>query len=119
MNEFSEAEKTNMKAARTLIQEKRYADARELLKDIDHPKATDWILQIDRLSPVAPAPKPKMRTLDKWLWAISIIVVVAVIAWVGYSIWSQNANSIEQAHRASCVMTSQSTTELNNCLAGR
>ncbi|MAS38341.1 MAG: hypothetical protein CL610_30370 [Anaerolineaceae bacterium] len=39
--------KSKMVAARELIREKKYEEARSLLKTVDHPTAIDWILKID------------------------------------------------------------------------
>jgi hypothetical protein len=39
--------KAKMEAARELIKEKRYAEARTILKTIDHPTAAEWTARID------------------------------------------------------------------------
>lgn len=52
-------------AAKELIQEKRYAEARALLKTINSPTATRWLEQLDRIDPprnhpiMRPAPPPQ------------------------------------------------------------
>lgn len=44
--------------ARDLIQKERYADARQLLNNIDHPKAREWMQRIDELDPPAQPAAP-------------------------------------------------------------
>jgi hypothetical protein len=46
--------KQKMLAARELIQEKRYAEARALLKTIDDPKAKEWLKKLDEIDPPFP-----------------------------------------------------------------
>jgi len=38
---------SKMARARELIQQKRYREARQLLRGVDHPKAKDWITKLD------------------------------------------------------------------------
>lgn len=39
-----------MREARALIEKKRYAQARTILETVNHPKATEWIAKIDRIT---------------------------------------------------------------------
>lgn len=48
--------KEKLVQARDLIKEKRYDEARSILKQVDHPMATEWLNKIDMLAP-APAGK--------------------------------------------------------------
>lgn len=43
--------KEKLIAARELIREKRYTEARALLHTIDHPKAAEWLATLDRIAP--------------------------------------------------------------------
>lgn len=43
--------KAKFAAARQLIQEKKYDQAREILKTINHPTAKEWLQKLDRISP--------------------------------------------------------------------
>lgn len=51
--------RAKFEAARELIQEKCYDEARAILLTIDHPKADDWLTKLDEIAP--PAPQPQMR----------------------------------------------------------
>jgi hypothetical protein len=53
--------RTKFEAAREFIKEKRYAEARTILKTIDHPTATEWLQKIDRLDPPGSSPPPPKR----------------------------------------------------------
>lgn len=47
--------------ARELIKEKRYDEARAILREIDHPTAREWLAKLDQIAPVpveSPAPIP-------------------------------------------------------------
>lgn len=58
--------------ARDLIKDKRYAEARQLLKSINHPKAKEWLAKLDTIDP-PPAPSPqRSRTSSGPSWAIVV-----------------------------------------------
>lgn len=40
-----------LEIAHDLIQEKKYDDARQLLKKVEHPKAREWLEKLDQISP--------------------------------------------------------------------
>jgi len=68
--------KAKMEAARELIQEKKYVEARAILKTVDHPLATEWIGKIDQITATQlapPMPKPKSEI-------IRLLVVIALVA---------------------------------------
>ena len=44
--------KAKMQAARELIQEKRYQEARAILQSVDHPTARKWLAKLDQIAPV-------------------------------------------------------------------
>lgn len=56
--------KAKFAAAKELIDEKRYDEARNILKTIDHPTAREWEAKLDRIAPLAsiPIPPPIVRT---------------------------------------------------------
>jgi hypothetical protein len=75
--------KQKMLAARELIQEKRYAEARALLKTIDDPKAKEWLKKLDEI-----APEKKSR---KWLdYAIGGVLGLVIIVIAGVLVLRQN-----------------------------
>ena len=43
--------KAKMLAAKELIQEHKYKEARMILNTIDHPKAKEWLAKLDSISP--------------------------------------------------------------------
>ncbi|MBA3870345.1 MAG: hypothetical protein H0X30_14465 [Anaerolineae bacterium] len=43
--------KTKMLAAKELIDEKRYDEARGILRSVDHPKAAEWLEKLDKIDP--------------------------------------------------------------------
>ncbi len=72
-------------AARQLIQQQQYKEARAILQKIDHPQAKEWIARIDQILPPAP---PRSRTPMLVLGALGL---VAVIAFVGVLLYTQRA----------------------------
>lgn len=46
--------KAKFEAARELIKEKKYGEARAILRTIDRPEAQDWLAKIDKLDPPLP-----------------------------------------------------------------
>lgn len=57
--------KAKMQAARELIREKKYDEARNLLEAVDHPTATKWISKIDTLLAAQSDNKPIVDNLNK------------------------------------------------------
>ena len=64
--------------ARQLIREKRYHEARSILERIDHPKATEWILKLDSLTPRRWRPRITKRTVI--LFVVFILFLGGLIA---------------------------------------
>ncbi len=69
--------KEQMLAARELIKNKQYDQARVILENIDHPKAKEWLMKLDGMAPsksaaavkparpkAAPKPKPSIEDAD-------------------------------------------------------
>lgn len=75
--------KAKMEAARELIKEKKYTEARIILQTVDHPQAKEWIAKIDEL---APPPKNGSNTLAIILGAA---VVLAILLFGGLILYSQ------------------------------
>ena len=66
--------KAKMQAAKELIREKRYEDARAILRDIDHPTAREWLQKINRI-----APERKRKMPRKAVAILSLIVLIVVL----------------------------------------
>jgi hypothetical protein len=55
--------KAKLAAAKELIQEKRYAEARALLKTVNDPIATRWLEQLDSIAPELASPSTQSNTV--------------------------------------------------------
>jgi hypothetical protein len=67
--------KAKFQAAKELIDEGRYDEARSLLRTLDHPTASAWLEKLDRLYPSQPA---KRRTGLIVLIAALLVLVVSI-----------------------------------------
>ncbi len=66
--------------ARQLIRDKKYHEARSVLEGIDHPKATEWILRIDKLtSQRRISPANIIAGIATVSVSIMVIVAIAVL----------------------------------------
>lgn len=79
--------KAKMEAARELVREKQYTQARELLKTIDHPTARKWLIQLDTIAPERepdfddlPTPPPKPRSLWRVIRFPLLLLLIAAFA---------------------------------------
>lgn len=79
--------KQKMLAARELIQEKRYAEARALLKTIDDPTAKAWLKKLDAIAPE----KKKSGGMLIYITTAVVLVSVAIIV-VTFITRQNNAN---------------------------
>jgi hypothetical protein len=68
--------KTKLDTAREHIQAERYAEARELLATIDHPKAREWIEKLDAKIE-APAPSTGRRV---WRYVVPLLLITVLVA---------------------------------------
>lgn len=110
--QLSPGDKSKMRTAQSLIKEQRYAEARTLLTQVDHPKATEWIMRIDAI-PKAPTPKPS--NVGTWIVILVIVVVVGVF---GYAIYSGNAQNQQAAKRYVCTLQYTMYSDAwSNCMA--
>lgn len=90
--------KAKFDAAKELIDSKSYAEARALLKTIDHPTARQWETKLDKLdppaaqmarlkaAPAAPAVKPALGLKRFWrnLWGV---LTLLSIGWMCYGVY--------------------------------
>lgn len=86
--------KAKFVAAKELIDEKKYDEARAILKTIDHPTAREWEIKLDKIAPsfkpIEPAwsesplpplnlkPMPKKNTLS-WKQVLFLIVAIFIV----------------------------------------
>lgn len=73
--------KAKMEAARELIREKRYAEARVILNTIDHPTATEWLEKLDQI-----APTKKVEATGSGA-TVLIVVLAGMIVIVGLALF--------------------------------
>lgn len=86
-----------MNAARAYIQRKQYADARRLLKTIDHPKAKDWLVKINEIEPEPPMLGP---FYEKDVWSFGIVVFVSLVLGSVTAVLYYNAGAIKGDHQS-------------------
>lgn len=82
---------SDLNAAKSLIQQKRYAEARALLKTIDHPTAAKWLARLDEIDPPEPTPavvKPSVKQRPR-SDALSVVITLALIFLAGVVIYQQ------------------------------
>lgn len=105
--------KAKFDAARELIQEKRYDEARALLASIDHPTAREWEAKINRLAPIPEKPKKpaaaalpnRTRGLRIWrnIWGI---LALLSLAWMCYGL-TASSSAFSQATETNSSETYQ------------
>lgn len=71
--------KAKFDAAKELIDEKRYDEARALLKTIDHPTAAKWLDRLDVIAPATQAIAIKARKKPTRLQMVLLIVGLLII----------------------------------------
>lgn len=102
MDGLTDADQKKMQAAQTLIRERRYTEARALLVTIDHPRATDWILRIDGI--LAAEPRPVVDNPNMWRRIMLLLIVVGIVAAIGYGLHAKYIQDEETGSRAFCNM---------------
>lgn len=80
-----------MKRAQELIQEKRYDEARAILKTVDHPKARDWLAKLDKIAPR----KSTWRKFKPFVY-LAILCVLLVVGYTAYSSFQQTQEAARQ-----------------------
>jgi hypothetical protein len=76
--------KAKMEAARELIKDKHYKEARAILQTVDHPTAKEWIAKIDAIAP------PKRSGAGQLVALVALIVVLC--AALGLIVYTQRYN---------------------------
>lgn len=71
--------KAKLIAARELIKNKKYNEARTMLTDIDDPTARKWLAELDRIAPARPISRNKSSG-EKMIVGVSSTVVFATIS---------------------------------------
>jgi hypothetical protein len=70
--------KAKMEAARELIQEKRYAEARAILLTVDHDKAREWLAKLDEIAPEVKSGSGKRPLLLITGAIIGLLVILGI-----------------------------------------
>ena len=86
--------KAKLQYARELIQEKQYAKARAVLKEIDHPTAYKWLSKLDELDPPTRARINPIVLVPVSLIVVSILILIAFL--VGRSSRNQDVPAVAQ-----------------------
>lgn len=81
------SDKAKLAAARGLINEKRYREARNLLTTVNDPQAVDWIMKIDALMPPPDTRKPA-NNLARILWGALSLIAFVLAAWALLSVFA-------------------------------
>lgn len=89
--------KQQFEAARALIQDGEYDEARAILNAIDHPKAQDWLDKIDALD-IPSYPEPILRSDGRLHSGVALMLFVILII-VGLSAWTYYQSTIGPAQR--------------------
>lgn len=90
--------KAKFQAAKELIGQKKYTEARAILKTIDHPKAKEWLVRLDKLS----AAKPAVNTT-----LFVIIVGFVIVLGIGVLFARQILNRSNQDSAAGILFNPQ------------
>lgn len=77
--------KAMLEAARSLIQDGKYAEARAILHDLDHPVAVKWLSQIDDLQRARMAQKQPKTARRIFTWVAAGIGILAVVLFGKYT----------------------------------
>lgn len=65
--------KQGFELARALMKAKRYEQARDMLEEMSHPKAQDWIFQIDQIL-------ERQSSKQAMVWRVFLLVGIAIFA---------------------------------------
>jgi hypothetical protein len=85
----SPSNKEQLLKAKALIQQKRYDEARKLLKRLDDPKAKEWLLKLNTINP----PKRRFRVL----YIIGLLVTFALGMLIGTFFVSKRTDNSAQS----------------------
>lgn len=81
--EASLMSKQRLQAARELIQQKKYAEARRILKGMDDPTAIKWLAKLDEIAPEEALTEPHQtnsRSLVVVLGFVASLIIVGAVA---------------------------------------
>lgn len=70
--------KAQMHEARQLIADKRYSEARRLLRTVDHPQAALWLAKLDSLAPETRSRK-RLYIFAAVVLVIALVVVLVIV----------------------------------------
>ncbi|GAB4527032.1 MAG: hypothetical protein OHK0046_44440 [Anaerolineae bacterium] len=72
------ADRDKMIKARELMQQKRYEQARAILRTVNHPMAKEWLVQIENLAPASASQRWRNR-LTLFILVLFVLVMLAVL----------------------------------------
>lgn len=78
--------KAKFDAAKQLIQEKQYDQARALLENIDHPTAAKWLAKLNEIAPKNKSKQKSKRRISRLWMAILAVPLTCLIIWVLVSV---------------------------------
>lgn len=110
--------KAKFDAAKELINEKKYAEARAILKTIDHPTAREWETKIDKLTPLPPlVTKPIQKRRRPWPLLIlggSVLACILVYAVASNPAVQEMSRATSTAQAIARAATEQTILSINN-----
>lgn len=81
--------KARMEYAKELIQEKQYAKARAVLKEVDHPTARQWLIRLDELDPPRNQGFQPLYVLGVVAGFMIVVVLIVIAFQAGRSVTNQ------------------------------
>ncbi len=111
--------KAKFDAVKELINEKKYAEAKALLKTIDHPTAREWEAKVDKLSPTlvtafAPSSQVKPDLKRRRRWPLLILGGTFLACIIVYAIGSNPA--VQEMSRATSTAQAIAVAGTNEAL---
>jgi hypothetical protein len=74
--------KSDLAAAKALIQAKRYTEARSILNSVDHPTSREWLAKLDRISPAQSSPEQLAARMKSYTPHAVATIVLYLIFWL-------------------------------------
>ncbi len=85
--------KQKFEQVKTLIQKKKYTEARSVLETINHPKASEWLANLDKIAPQEKSKKKKIELVKpkkrgrRWvLWGVGAFTALFLCSLMGQAI---------------------------------
>lgn len=97
--------KEKMQRAKELIQQKKYAEARKILKTVDHPTAEKWLAQIDKMAPA----KRQPSSGGGYLIIGGVVIVIILFVVVAFVVFNQQQLAIGDLPTAVIIPTNTIT----------